>query len=218
MSRTDQTRPLWVRMAFTRAHGQLEHGGPAANTTPPPCANTAKSCRCSPSGPTTTCGYSAIWATKASKPRSPSPTRNRRTPPAPTCSNSSTAPTTPSAPSANAATRCSRPRSKPAQRQSLPLRHRPDHRRSPRHPAHRTPPHHLTQIRYRTSTVVTRKGSLGADLAYLRELVAYWAEEFDWPAEEVALARLPRFHTYVQGWASPSCMPAPTRRPGPPCP
>jgi pimeloyl-ACP methyl ester carboxylesterase len=35
--------------------------------------------------------------------------------------------------------------------------------------------------------------SLGADLAYLRELVAYWADEFDWPAQEAALARLPRF-------------------------
>ncbi|HEY5051275.1 MAG TPA: epoxide hydrolase, partial [Acidothermaceae bacterium] len=35
--------------------------------------------------------------------------------------------------------------------------------------------------------------SLGTDLAYLRELVTYWADEFDWPAQEAALARLPRF-------------------------
>jgi Epoxide hydrolase N terminus len=35
--------------------------------------------------------------------------------------------------------------------------------------------------------------SLGTDLAYLRELVAYWADGFDWPAQEAALARLPRF-------------------------
>jgi pimeloyl-ACP methyl ester carboxylesterase len=35
--------------------------------------------------------------------------------------------------------------------------------------------------------------SLGTDLDYLRELVAYWADEFDWPAQEAALARLPRF-------------------------
>ena len=35
--------------------------------------------------------------------------------------------------------------------------------------------------------------SLGADLSYLRELVAYWADEFDWPSQEAALARLPRF-------------------------
>jgi pimeloyl-ACP methyl ester carboxylesterase len=35
--------------------------------------------------------------------------------------------------------------------------------------------------------------SLGVDLGYLRELVTYWAEEFDWPAREAALARLPRF-------------------------
>jgi pimeloyl-ACP methyl ester carboxylesterase len=35
--------------------------------------------------------------------------------------------------------------------------------------------------------------SLGADLDYLRELVAYWADEFDWPAQEAALNLLPRF-------------------------
>ena len=35
--------------------------------------------------------------------------------------------------------------------------------------------------------------SLGTDLEYLRELVAYWADEFDWPAQEAALNRLPRF-------------------------
>jgi hypothetical protein len=37
--------------------------------------------------------------------------------------------------------------------------------------------------------------SLGVDLGYLRELVTYWAEEFDWPAQEAALARLPRFRS-----------------------
>jgi pimeloyl-ACP methyl ester carboxylesterase len=40
---------------------------------------------------------------------------------------------------------------------------------------------------------------LGTDLAYLRELVAYWADEFDWPAQEAALARLPRFRVRVGG-------------------
>ena len=35
--------------------------------------------------------------------------------------------------------------------------------------------------------------SLGADVGYLRELVDYWATGFDWPAQEAALARLPRF-------------------------
>ena len=35
--------------------------------------------------------------------------------------------------------------------------------------------------------------SLGTDLGYLRELAAYWADGFDWPAQEAALARLPRF-------------------------
>jgi pimeloyl-ACP methyl ester carboxylesterase len=41
--------------------------------------------------------------------------------------------------------------------------------------------------------------SLGTDLAYLRELVAYWADEFDWPAQEAALARLPRFRVSLGG-------------------
>ncbi len=41
--------------------------------------------------------------------------------------------------------------------------------------------------------------SLGTDLDYLRELVAYWADGFDWPAQEAALARLPRFRTPVGG-------------------
>ncbi|MDM7832261.1 epoxide hydrolase family protein [Cellulomonas edaphi] len=41
--------------------------------------------------------------------------------------------------------------------------------------------------------------SLGADVDYLRELVAYWAEEFDWPAQEAALWRHPRFRARVGG-------------------
>ncbi|MEU3065122.1 epoxide hydrolase [Streptomyces subrutilus] len=41
--------------------------------------------------------------------------------------------------------------------------------------------------------------SLGADLGYLRELVAYWADGFDWPAQEAALARLPRFRLPLGG-------------------
>ncbi|MEV4821467.1 epoxide hydrolase family protein [Micromonospora sp. NPDC049274] len=40
--------------------------------------------------------------------------------------------------------------------------------------------------------------SLGTDITYLRELVDYWAEEFDWPAQETALARLPRFRTRIR--------------------
>jgi pimeloyl-ACP methyl ester carboxylesterase len=35
--------------------------------------------------------------------------------------------------------------------------------------------------------------SLGTDLAYLRELVAYWADGFNWPAQEAMLARFARF-------------------------
>jgi pimeloyl-ACP methyl ester carboxylesterase len=41
--------------------------------------------------------------------------------------------------------------------------------------------------------------SMGTDLGYLRELVAYWADEFDWPAQEAALARLPRFRVGLGG-------------------
>ena len=37
--------------------------------------------------------------------------------------------------------------------------------------------------------------SQGADVAYLRDLVAYWADGFDWPAQEAALNRLPRYRT-----------------------
>ena len=41
--------------------------------------------------------------------------------------------------------------------------------------------------------------SLGTDVGYLRELVAYWVDGFDWPAQEAALARLPRFRVPVGG-------------------
>ncbi|WP_432898233.1 epoxide hydrolase family protein [Micromonospora matsumotoense] len=41
--------------------------------------------------------------------------------------------------------------------------------------------------------------SMGVDLSYLRELVGYWAEEFDWPAQDEALARLPRFRSSIHG-------------------
>ncbi|AYG84775.1 Soluble epoxide hydrolase [Streptomyces hundungensis] len=41
--------------------------------------------------------------------------------------------------------------------------------------------------------------ALGTDLGYLRDLVAYWADGFDWPAQEAALARLPRFRVPVGG-------------------
>jgi pimeloyl-ACP methyl ester carboxylesterase len=41
--------------------------------------------------------------------------------------------------------------------------------------------------------------SLGTDLDYLRELAAYWAGEFDWPTQEAALARFPRFRVQVGG-------------------
>lgn len=41
--------------------------------------------------------------------------------------------------------------------------------------------------------------SLGADVAYLRELVEYWADGFDWPEQEAKLAQLPRFRVALGG-------------------
>ena len=41
--------------------------------------------------------------------------------------------------------------------------------------------------------------SLGTDIADLRDLVDYWATEFDWPAQEAVLNRLPRFRVAVDG-------------------
>ena len=41
--------------------------------------------------------------------------------------------------------------------------------------------------------------SIGTDLTYLRELVTYWAEEFDWPAQEAALARFPHVKMVLGG-------------------
>ncbi|MFJ4966955.1 epoxide hydrolase family protein [Streptomyces sp. NPDC088729] len=41
--------------------------------------------------------------------------------------------------------------------------------------------------------------SQGTDTAYLRELVAHWAEDFDWPAREAELARLPHFRIPLGG-------------------
>lgn len=35
--------------------------------------------------------------------------------------------------------------------------------------------------------------SLGTDLDYLRELISYWADGFDWSAQEAQLGRLPHF-------------------------
>src|SRR5512132_3932816 len=62
-----------------------------------------------------------------------------------------------------------------------------------------TPPAALEDLRSRLratrwpDTPEDAGWSIGTDMAYLRELVAYWADGFDWPAQEAALARLPRF-------------------------
>ncbi|HEY0216546.1 MAG TPA: epoxide hydrolase [Cellulomonas sp.] len=41
--------------------------------------------------------------------------------------------------------------------------------------------------------------SLGTDLDALRDLVAYWADGFDWSAQEAALARFPHFRVGLGG-------------------
>lgn len=41
--------------------------------------------------------------------------------------------------------------------------------------------------------------AIGTDLDYLRELVGYWADGFDWPAQEAALNELPRFRVRFGG-------------------
>ena len=41
--------------------------------------------------------------------------------------------------------------------------------------------------------------SLGTNVDYLRELVAYWIDGFDWSAQEAALASLPRFRLTIGG-------------------
>ena len=57
--------------------------------------------------------------------------------------------------------------------------------------------------------------SLGTDLAYLRELVAYWADGFDWLAQEAALARLPHFRVRLGGLGIHFCTPGPPPQWGP---
>ena len=41
--------------------------------------------------------------------------------------------------------------------------------------------------------------SLGVDVEFLRGLVDYWADGFDWPAQEAALGRLPHFRMSMDG-------------------
>jgi microsomal epoxide hydrolase len=39
----------------------------------------------------------------------------------------------------------------------------------------------------------------GTELGYLKELVAYWRDKFDWRAQEVLLNFFPQFHTEIDG-------------------
>lgn len=41
--------------------------------------------------------------------------------------------------------------------------------------------------------------STGVPISYLRRLVAYWAEEFDWAAQQAALNEFPQFTTVIEG-------------------
>src|SRR5918997_3814785 len=41
--------------------------------------------------------------------------------------------------------------------------------------------------------------SLGTDVDYLRELIRYWADEFDWPAREAEIGRLPHLRVTLGG-------------------
>jgi pimeloyl-ACP methyl ester carboxylesterase len=75
----------------------------------------------------------------------------------------------------------------------------------PREALPRTPPAAIEDLRTRLRATRWPDApedagwSLGTDLAYLRELVAYWADGFDWPAQEAALARLPHFRVALGG-------------------
>ena len=59
--------------------------------------------------------------------------------------------------------------------------------------------------------------SLGTDLGYLRELVAYWPDAFDWPAQEAALARPPRFRVPLRNLRIHFVDVGAAGRPGPSC-
>jgi pimeloyl-ACP methyl ester carboxylesterase len=68
-----------------------------------------------------------------------------------------------------------------------------------------TPPAALDELRARlratrwTDAPDDVGWTLGTDPVYLRELVAYWADGFDWSAQEAALARMPHFRVRIGG-------------------
>jgi pimeloyl-ACP methyl ester carboxylesterase len=69
----------------------------------------------------------------------------------------------------------------------------------------RTDPDALTDLRARLratrwpDTPEDAGWSLGTDVDELRELVGYWADGFDWPAQEAALSRLPHARIRLGG-------------------
>ena len=40
---------------------------------------------------------------------------------------------------------------------------------------------------------------MGSDLAYVKELCGYWADQFDWPAQEASINRFPHFKAQIDG-------------------
>jgi pimeloyl-ACP methyl ester carboxylesterase len=56
----------------------------------------------------------------------------------------------------------------------------------------------LTRTRW-TPEIPGQGWTRGVPVDYLRDLAAYWAEEYDWRAAEAALNRLPQFVTEVDG-------------------
>ena len=45
--------------------------------------------------------------------------------------------------------------------------------------------------------------AFGADMGYMRELVAYWRDTFDWRAQELALNRFDQFTTTIDDLSVP---------------
>lgn len=71
--------------------------------------------------------------------------------------------------------------------------------------AHITPDEQLDDLRRRLRATRWNDApedagwSIGADSGYLRELVAYWVDEFDWRQRELELNALPRFRASLDG-------------------
>ena len=56
--------------------------------------------------------------------------------------------------------------------------------------------HRLAQTRW-PSEVTDSGWQYGSNLAYIQELCEYWRTDFDWPAQQAQLNRMPQFTTQV---------------------